>query len=654
MRLMKVQLLALTVLCSKVIKSQDTDSTEGIKVANLTDRDEAIDYLASEIHEEGLQKALSDVLSENFQVDNDGKHDPQLITMDEPPKYKFDEVLELTPLPKNALLSSFQFFMKSNNFTVGKSDQSFDQFGHYTVFPKAIRPLMDNTNTRNLHLRFTKGVWDYEMWGQLPHNGLKSGGSGVELWAVIEAPNKDTAFNKWIKLANSLSGLFCASINFIDASSTTFPVSAFQPYDEDGIPLFDPSNRLYLLRAALANEPICTENLTPFLKLLPTKGKQGISTLLDGHKVFDSRWHSLSIDITTQCEDNGVCHYNMEEFIETVVNIPNTISRLEKPIPKPVDGSELRCDKTKYYDSWTCFPLPESTNVKYELSNIFGYYIMGGSSLSETSSKICVRVPDSWKVLIKVDNSYFSTGNNCFDVRGERWHDVYIETKDSSQVEPIKDSPVYVTRSLTVYGQDKGGLRTVFRNPASSPVKLLYFESLPWYMRLYLSTLEIESDSGLTIKDVIKSTYYLPASDRERPSHLEYEMTIPPNTTFSLTYQFDKSLLQYSEYPPDANHGFEIESAVVTVLSPIKYEFRTATLLLTLATPDFSMPYNVIILTSTVMGLVFGTLFNMLVKKIITVQEADEIIARNGPRANLRKLKQKLLNFRKSNTHKVN
>ncbi|AAS52253.2 ADR333Cp [Eremothecium gossypii ATCC 10895] len=564
-----------------------------------------------------------------------------LVSLAAPAKYPYMEHLGLRPLPRNALLASLQFYMQSNSFQVGKQQDGSD-YNHYTVFPKSITPVMENTQTRQLHLRFTHGLWDHENWGQLPHAGAKSGGSGVELWAVMEAGSRDEAFRNWLLMTHSLSGLFCASINFIDSTKTTFPVSSFQPRTDERIPLLNGTNHLYLLRGSLANEPVCTENLTPFLKLLPTRGRQGLSTLLEGHKVFGSRWHSLSLDVSTICSEEGLCHYEMEEFIELALDVPSTLARVERPIPKPLDGSNLRCDTSKHHDSWTCFPLSDSTSAKIELSKLFGRYIMDATELSDTPSKACVKVSDNWKVLIKAGDAYFTTATNCFDVKGKKWHDIYLDTDDTTKVYPVDSSPVFVTRSLTGYSQDKGGLRTVFRNPTDQPVSLVYFESLPWYMRLYLSTVKIETDDNLSINDVIKSTYYLPARDRERPTHLEYQMVIPANTTFALTYQFDKSLLQYAEYPPDANHGFEIESAVVTVLSPFKYEFRTATLLLSLSTPDFSMPYNVIILTSTVMGLIFGTLFNMLVKKITTVEEADKHMQHSGLRARARSIKQNL------------
>ena len=46
----------------------------------------------------------------------------------------------------------------------------------------------------------------------------------------------------------------------------------------------------------------------------------------------------------------------------------------------------------------------------------------------------------------------------------------------------------------------------------------------------------------------------------------------------------------------------------------------TPTLLITLATPDFSMPYNVIIFTSTVAAFIFASVFNLLTRRFVIVR----------------------------------
>lgn len=581
-------------------------------------------------------------------VNLEEKEDDSIIVRDQI-WYPYEEQLTIKPLPKNYLLTSFDFETQSSEFVPGKSSIDFDDYSHYTVFPKAFKPILDQTSTRQLHLRFTRGFWDAESWGWLPNDGFKSGGSGVEVWAILEADSKDSAFRQWKKLVNSLSGLFCASMNFIDGSKTTFPVESFHPIDEDTLPLFDQDKHLYLVRAALANEPICTENLTPFVKLFPTKGKSGITTLLDGHKVFDSTWHSLSVDISTDCnEKTERCSHTLQASVDMVINVPNALARSENPIPKPLPGDKLRCDTNKPYDAFHCFQLPYETEGSYGISQLFGKHIQGSSLISQVPSQVCVEIADGWNAFIQVNGSLFATTDNCFELKDFQQQDIYFETNNTNDVLQVDPVPVYVSRSLTGYGQDRGGLRTVFVNPHEEPVTLIYFESLPWFMRIYLSTMQLEknaenSDADISLDDILQSTFYMPAADRVRPTHLEYKITIPANTTLAISYQFDKSLLQYAEYPPDANHGFEIESAVITVLSPTTYQLRTATLLLLLSTPDFSMPYNVIILTSTVMGLIFGTLFNLLVKKMLPVEEADKIQEGNSLRNKVQKIRKAIM-----------
>ena len=132
------------------------------------------------------------------------------------------------------------------------------------------------------------------------------------------------------------------------------------------------------------------------------------------------------------------------------------------------------------------------------------------------------------------------------------------------------------------------------------------------------------------ISRVIKETYYRPAIDRERGTQLELVLSVPASSTVTLIYDFEKAILRYIEYPPDANRGFNVAPAVIKILhasedNPIY--IRTTSLLLQLPTPDFSMPYNVIILTSTVIALAFGSIFNLLVRRFVDADEAGVLLA---------------------------
>lgn len=81
------------------------------------------------------------------------------------------------------------------------------------------------------------------------------------------------------------------------------------------------AENLHLLHGTLPREVVCTENLTPFLKLLPCKGKAGIASLLDGHKLFDSSWQSMAIDVKPVCPEGGECVLEIEQSIDMVLDI---------------------------------------------------------------------------------------------------------------------------------------------------------------------------------------------------------------------------------------------------------------------------------------------------------------------------------------------
>ena len=155
--------------------------------------------------------------------------------------------------------------------------------------------------------------------------------------------------------------------------------------------------------------------------------------------------------------------------------------------------------------------------------------------------------------------------------------------------------------------------------------------------------------------------YYRPGLDRQRGSQLELLISVPPASTLELGYEFEKAILRYTEYPPDANRGRDVAPAVIRLLAKEEANgtdiinddgggeahpepwypsgmgavgrkkaaayLRTTPLMLPLPTPDFSMPYNVIILTSTVIALAFGTIYNMLVRRFVGADEAEGMLA---------------------------
>ena len=235
----------------------------------------------------------------------------------------YHEQLSLRPLPLSALLASFKF----------RANTSLSDFDaqNFRLFPRSLAQILQYAGTRELHLRFTLGRWDAENWGARPWDGTREGGTGVELWAWLDAASDKEADDKWLTLTNALSGLFCASLNFIDETKTIRPVLSFQPEGDHPNSTFANSR---LLHGVLPHEVVCTENLTPFLKLLPCKGKAGIATLLDGHKLFDASFQSMAIDVRPVCPPGGSCVLEMEQTIDMVLDVDRSKRpRGEPPFP---------------------------------------------------------------------------------------------------------------------------------------------------------------------------------------------------------------------------------------------------------------------------------------------------------------------------------
>jgi phosphatidylinositol glycan class T len=222
----------------------------------------------------------------------------------------YHEQLNLRPLPLSALLASF-------NFRANTSLADFEAH-NFRLFPRSLGQILQYAGTRELHLRFTLGRWDAESWGTRPWDGTREGGTGVELWAWLDAETDEEADEKWLTLTNALSGLFCASLNFIDGTRTIRPVLSFQPEGDH------PNSTLQstrLLHGVLPHEVVCTENLTPFLKMLPCKGKAGIASLLDGHKLFDASFQSMAIDVRPICPSEGECVLQLEQTVDMVLDV---------------------------------------------------------------------------------------------------------------------------------------------------------------------------------------------------------------------------------------------------------------------------------------------------------------------------------------------
>lgn len=177
-------------------------------------------------------------------------------------------------------------------------------------------------------------------------------------------------------------------------------------------------------------------------------------------------------------------------------------------------------------------------------------------------------------------------------------------------------------------------------------MRAIYHEDIPWWLLVWSSEirLTVQGDRASSASEKAFdafSTRYTPARARERPTTLDLLLDVPAHSTVHVRIPFTKQFIQYDEHPPDAHRGFDLspgilyllpdanESSAETGEQTYRQRLVTTKLLVDLATPDFSMPYNVIIMTSTLIALFFGSTVNLLVRRLSVVQVPLEEVSRS-------------------------
>ncbi|XP_069677490.1 GPI transamidase component PIG-T isoform X2 [Periplaneta americana] len=466
----------------------------------------------------------------------------------------YDEELLLKPLPSGHVYAYFQFT------TLWDVQFEASSFQHCHLFPRALGEIISRYNVQELHISLTEGLWRHETWGYPVHDAAP----GAELWTWFKEGTENID-KKWKELTGALSGLLCVSLNFIDTSNSLNPEFTFQP---TGVVSSTSVNSSYLRYATLPREIVCTENLTPWKKLLPCDAKKGLSTLLNAGYIHNTNYHSLGLHMRPVCRNTNCSQMSME----------------------------LRQTVSLVYD----MVILGTGNQDWSIKKLFGIGLSGACPLATMS------------------NVYIDTTLN--------------ETGASFQLNPI---PPAVITSI------RGGYESKF---AVYDIKALDIEGM-FNIAAFYSSPRVY---GVNLPPVLHANRYIvvlkryiPGKARTRPYYLEVVLRLPPRSMTEISIDFDYVFLKWQEYPPDANHGFYIGAAVITAMLPVGRNYtglpqdgstitssfnasrdgylvqlRTETLIITLPTPDFSMPYNVICLACTVVALAFGPLHNITTKRL--------------------------------------
>ncbi len=229
---------------------------------------------------------------------------------------------------------------------------------------------------------------------------------------------------------------------------------------------------------------------------------------------------------------------------------------------------------------------------------------------------------------------------------------------------------VSVSRTVGSRLASDGTLLIRITNNGAQDRPAVYSEIWPWWVKGWMSEIRLSLDGNQTsrrgfsislaasilciavrylaeppchIADLLQNIEYHPSlPPKVSTTTIHFDLTLPAKSTLLMKIPFTKLTLKYTEHRPDAERGIELSSGILTLLDQIgdspprsptvididtigdgdgaadgsgpetndrkssRYRIYTSKLLLDLPTPDFSMPYNVIIMSSTVMAVCFG------------------------------------------------
>ncbi len=159
----------------------------------------------------------------------------------------FSESLDIRPINQGLLIASFNFVQ-----TI-KDEQTINDYG---TFPADIHSITTQLEVEELRISFGRGRWDYKLWG-LP--SFTPVNTGIQLHAWFRRDSDCSVDSRWTTLTQTLSGLLCASLTLFNDAKTSSPQLSFVA----------PNTDCELRYGVLPREAVCTENLTPWVKMLP-------------------------------------------------------------------------------------------------------------------------------------------------------------------------------------------------------------------------------------------------------------------------------------------------------------------------------------------------------------------------------------------------
>ena len=228
-----------------------------------------------------------------------------------------------------------------------------------------IGELIDEHELEELEFSLSRGVWRAQHWGLPPKS---SSAIGAKVSAIF-SENVQEVDKSWTKLTNALAGQFCASLNFMDSTQSINPRWAYGP---SGALLQSNITSSHIKLGMLPGENVCTENLTPWKKLLPCGAKRGLTTFLNADHIHSTKYHSLGLSLRKICSSG----LNQLECSNPDIELTQHLSLVFDPLSLPDNLRSALHER-------------ESASSNWSIRTLFGIGVTSACPLA-TSSRILI------------------------------------------------------------------------------------------------------------------------------------------------------------------------------------------------------------------------------------------------------------------------
>ncbi|VDL29293.1 unnamed protein product [Hymenolepis diminuta] len=496
---------------------------------------------------------------------------------------------------------------------------------NFHIFPKSLHSKLRKYNVEEFHLSMVQGFWDRQKWGP-PFMSISSGGSEIWAWFSPQAPNIDQS---WAYFLEALSGQFCASLSQLGLPKNH--ISPSLSYRPSGLTNnLNSRNVSKVFRyAQLPHEELCTENLTPFSKLLPCKKFSGLASLLKPQSLFKATYNALSIDVRKVCSDPDCRHASLElkQALTYVFN--------RRHLFASINGKKLSC-------------LMNNNSVEpWSLTGLLGGQISRACQVADRSEIIILQSQPDLNLSPQIEPLSLNNWDKnrvlaVYSPANQYVSDLIITSlPDVKRLysATISQDSVSVMKYATGKGDIDGGVKIELCNNLNFPVHVVLLDSAPWHAEMLFSSLLVtESTEGSESQTAVipDRVIFTPSVHRERMSLLELLLKLPSRKCVTVSYAIKKILMHWNEYLPDANHGIYLPAATVIFQlspeqlnrhrasrSPVSWELALPPWASTYA--EFLMPFNALCLVCSVVALLFGAIHKFTTAPLLpAIAQGDE------------------------------